>query len=135
VLFGGVVPAILLLLPFEIAYWGFGLGTLHIAFQLTGAALLIEALFWTFGKVPFTCSYFPGKANLAFLAVAYLYGLTTYAFHMADLEKTTDSAIPAAIWFFILAAMVLTACWRRHPAASAVRFDASEPEIQLLDLT
>jgi hypothetical protein len=135
VLFGGLVPALALVLPFEIAIWGVRPGALHVLFQLAGGSVLIEVLFWNFDKVPFTCSWFPGKANLAFLAAAYLYGFTTYAFHMADLEKTIDGNIAAAMWFFALAALVLVACGRRHPAAGAVRFDASEPEIQKLDLT
>jgi hypothetical protein len=54
---------------------------------------------------------------------------------MADLEKTIDGNLVAAISFFTLAALLLVACHRRHPAAGAVRFDASEPEIQILDLT
>ena len=92
-------------------------------------------LFWTFNKVPFTCSYFPGRVNLALLAVAYLYGFTSYSFHMADLEKAIDANSLYGFYFFVLAAMLLAASWRRHPAAGSVRFDATEPEIQILDLT
>jgi hypothetical protein len=135
ILIGGLVPVLLLILPFEIAVWGWQQGALHFLFQLTGGALLIEVLFWTFNKVPFTCSYFPGRINLALLAVAYLYGFTSYSFHMADLEKAIDENALYGAYFFVLAAMLLAASWRRHPAAGSVRFDATEPEIQILDLT
>jgi hypothetical protein len=135
VLIGGLVPALALILPFEIATWGWTQGALHIVFQLAGGALLIEVLFWSFNKVPFTCSYFPGKINLALLSVLYLYGFTTYSFHMADLEKAIDVNGLYGACFFVLAGMLLAACWRRHPAAGSVRFDASEAEIQVLDLT
>ena len=134
-LLGGLVPALLLILPCEIAVWGWGPGALHILFQLAAGALLIEVLFWTFNKVPFTCSYFPGKVNLALLSAVYLYGFTTYSFQMADLEKAVDADARLAVFFFAASSAALTLCWRRHPAASAVRFDASEPEIQMLDLT
>ena len=135
ILIGGLVPALLLILPFEIAVWGWAQAAMHILFQLTGGALLIEVLFWNFNKVPFTCSYFPGRINLALLAVAYLYGFTSYSFHMADLEKAIDENSLYGVCFFVLAAMLLAASWRRHPAAGSVRFDATEPEIQILDLT
>lgn len=135
VLAGGLVPALILIFPFEAWTWGWRLGPLHILCQLAGGALLIEALFWTFDKVPFTCSYFPGKVNLALLSAFYLYGFTTYSFHMADLESTIDTHATTAAWFFGISAILLAICWRRHPAAAAVRFDASEPEIQVLDLT
>ncbi len=135
VLVGGLVPALALILPFETAVWGWPLGTMHVLSQLAGGALLIEVLFWSFDKVPFTCSYFPGRINLALLAAFYLYGFTTYSFHMADLEKAIDANALYGVCFFVLAAMLLAACWRRHPAAGSVRFDASEPEIQILDLT
>jgi hypothetical protein len=135
ILASGLIPVLLLTLPFEIAIWGLSRGAMHVLFQLTGGALLIEVLFWNFNKVPFTCSYFPGRINLALLAVAYLYGFTSYSFHMADLEKAIDQNSLYGVCFFVLAAMLLAACWRRHPAAGSVRFDASEPEIQILDLT
>jgi hypothetical protein len=135
VLVGGLLPVLLLILPFEIAVWGWQQGAMHFLFQLASGALLIEVLFWTFNKVPFTCSYFPGRTNLALLAVAYLYGFTSYSFHMADLEKAIDENSLYGVCFFVLAAMLLAASWRRHPAAGSVRFDATEPEIQILDLT
>jgi hypothetical protein len=135
ILVGGLLPALALFLPVEIAVWGWAHGALHFLFQLTAGALLIEVLFWSFNKVPFTCSYFPGRINLALLAVAYLYGFTSYSFHLADLEKTIDENVLYGVCFFVLAAMLLAASWRRHPAAGSVRFDATEPEIQILDLT
>jgi hypothetical protein len=135
VLVGGLVPVLLLILPFEITVWGWQQGAMHFLFQLTSGALLIEALFWSSTRVPFTCSWFPGKINLGLLAVAYLYGFGSYSFRMADLEKAIEQNSLYGVYFFVLAAMLLAACWRRHPAAGSVRFDAAEPEIQILDLT
>ena len=42
-------------------------------------------LIW-FRKIPFTCSYFPGKTSMAVMAALYLAGFTTYSWSMADLE-------------------------------------------------
>ena len=108
---------------------------LHTVFQFATGALLIELMFWTFDKVPFTCSYFPGKTNLSILFILYLYGFTTYSFHLADLELVIEDRVLYAILVFTVCAVLLTLSWRRHPAPSAVRFDAGEPVIQTLDLT
>lgn len=135
VLAAGLIPVLLLTLPLEITVWGWAQGAMHFLFQLSGGALLIEVLFWNFDKVPFTCSYFPGRINLALLAVAYFYGFGSYSFRMADLEKAIDANGLYGVCFFVLVAMLLAASWRRHPKAASVRFDATEPEIQILDLT
>jgi hypothetical protein len=135
VLVSGLGPVLLLLLPAEIGIWGGWRAPLHAVFQLAAGALLIELMFWTFDKVPFTCSYFPGRTNLSILFLLYLYGFTTYSFQMADLELAIEQRVLYGIVFFTAAAVLLTLSWRRHPAASAVRFDASEPVIQTLDLT
>jgi hypothetical protein len=134
VLVSGLLPVLLLLLPAEIAIWGWR-APLHTIFQLTAGALLVELMFWTFDKVPFTCSYFPGRSSMAILFVLYLYGFTAYSFHMADLEFAMEQRLLYAVLIFAAAAVLLTLSWRRHPVPSAVRFDASEPVIQTLDLT
>ncbi len=135
VLISGVVPALLLLLPLEIWGWGWQAGLLHSAFQFASGALLIEVLFWSFGKVPFTCSYFPGKFNLALLGGLYLYGFTNYSFRMADLESAIDGHSVRAVAFFAVCGVTMYCFWRRRPLDSEVRFDAAEPYIQTLDLT
>jgi hypothetical protein len=135
VLVSGLLPVLILLLPAEIAVWGGWRVPLHTLFQFAAGALLIELMFWTFDKVPFTCSYFPGRTNLSILFLLYLYGFTNYSFHMAELESAVEQRALYVLLFFTAAAALLAASWRRHPAASAVRFDASEPTIQTLDLT
>jgi hypothetical protein len=135
VLVSGLLPVLLLLLPAELAAWGGWRVPLHTVFQFAAGALLIELVFWTFDKVPFTCSYFPGRTNLSILFVLYLYGFTIYSGQMADLELAIEHQAYYSVLFFTAAAALLAWCWRRHPAPSAVRFDASEPVIQTLDLS
>jgi hypothetical protein len=115
--------------------WGTGPGLFHMIFQMATGALLIELLFWNFDKVPFTCSYFPGKVSLALLAGIYLYGFTEYSFRMADLETTLDDRPWLGLLFLASVAAVLALLWRRNPGASEVRFDGNEPDIQTLNLT
>jgi hypothetical protein len=135
VMFAGLIPALLLLAPIELLYWGVAPGLLHLAFQWTAGALLIEVLFWRFEKVPFTCSYYPGRTNLAVLAVIYLYGFTTYSFQMADAEKAMDSSLARGVLYFGVGLAALALLWKRHRPATAVLFDATDPEMIVLDLT
>ncbi|MCU1273058.1 MAG: hypothetical protein JWO48_489 [Bryobacterales bacterium] len=135
VLTSGLAPTLLLFLPIEMAAWGWQRGLFHFAFQLATGVLLIEALFWNFDKVPFTCSYFPGRINLALLSGLYLYGFTNYSFQMADLEAWLERSWGYAALFFTVTLVALAFLWLRRPVQSAVRFDAGEQQIQTLDLT
>ena len=134
VLVSGLPPVALAILPFEIYAAGWATGLMHMLFQVTGGALLIELMFWTFGKVPFTCSYFAGKTSLSLLLGLYLYGFTTWSFNMADLEKALERSVVWPVILFATAFAALAVLWRRSPAASEVIFDGSEPVIQTLDL-
>ncbi len=136
VLVSGLLPVLALFAPVEIGRWGFGAGLLHIAVQAVAGVLLIEILFWSFDKIPFTCSYFPGGLNIIFLAAAYLYGFTSYSFQIADLEAWLESRP----WSAALCLAAATALWiairRLRPGgASTIRFEGGEPAIQTLDLT
>jgi hypothetical protein len=135
-----LVPLLLVALPLEIAAfkigsWDWPAVLVHLAVQLVAAALLVELLFWNFDKVPFTCSYFPGTTSLAVLAILYIYGVTGYSFHMADVERAMEGHWAIAVLFFAVTAVALILAWRRHPTADGVRFDGSEPVIQSLELS
>ena len=49
--------------------------------------ILVELLLLNFRKIPFTCSYQPGKANITVLGVFYWFAFTTYAYTMATFER------------------------------------------------
>jgi hypothetical protein len=134
VLVSGIAPAMLLLGPAALVVWGPGLALLHLAFELATAALLTELMFWTFDKVPFTCSYYPGRNNLSILFVLYLYGFTLYSSQLAGLEQKIEGRFTYSLLFFLAAGGLLTLFCRRHPGAAAARFDANEPVIQRLDI-
>ena len=134
VLASGLAPALALLVGIQIVAWGGWRIGWHATFQLAAGALLVEVMFWTFDKVPFTCSYFPGKTNLSILFLIYFYGLTNYSFHLADLELAAEQRWSYGLVYLAVGAVLLVLAWRRHPPAAAVRFDASEPVIQTLDL-
>ena len=85
---------LLLVLPFQMAVWEWRSVLLHGAFQRMAGALLIELMFWSLDKVPFTCSYFPGRTSLSILAALYLYGFTSYSFHKWRILRARSNATP-----------------------------------------
>jgi hypothetical protein len=130
-----LVPALLIFLPFETSFWGLRAGLFHLTVQAAAGTLLIELFFWKFDRVPFTCSYFTGKMNLALLAAAYLYGFTSYSFRMADFEAWLEVSTSRRILFLTATLAVLALFRLRKAARRPVRFDVGEPAIQTLELS
>jgi hypothetical protein len=131
----GLAPVLLLMLPAEVAIWRGWRAPLHTLFQFAAGALLIELMFWSFDKVPFTCSYFPGRTNLSILFVVYLYGFSYYSFQAADFETAIEQNPWYGPLFFAAAVVLLLLSWRYRRDPESTRFDASEPAIQGLNLT
>ena len=91
-------------------FWGPAVAAAHAAYVLTLAWLLVEALMWRFGRVPFTAPYVPGAANVRLLWPLYLMLFTTYAYTMAELEA----------WLLARPALFTTAVAAMAGAAVAV---------------
>jgi hypothetical protein len=60
----GVLPAILLALPFEVLAVGWIATLAHSVLASVLLLLLIEARLRDWHKIPFTCSYLPGRRNI-----------------------------------------------------------------------
>jgi len=130
-----LVPVLLLALPLEVITGGWRYVAAHFVFQLLAGALLIELMFWSFGKVPFTCSYFPGSTNLAILVFFYVYGFTGFGFNMADLELALEGRAGPLLLCFAAAIILLKLSWHRRAAPEPIQFDGEERAIQALDLS
>ena len=82
----GLVPLALVTLPLYWAIWGPVVAIGHTTLWMLLGALLVEALVTGFRKVPFACSYLPGKANFKLLAIPYLVVMLIYGYTTAWLE-------------------------------------------------
>ena len=60
----GVAPVVAVTMPFYFYLWGWRPALQHLAVLLLLAAIVIERMTREFTKIPFTCSFLPGKANL-----------------------------------------------------------------------
>lgn len=107
-----VLPLFLVLAALEAIRSPLPAVAFHFAFGVSCSMVLTEALFLNFHKVPFTCSHFPGKVNLVFLSVLYVFGFTFYSSWMAQLEEWLWSWPLLAVLFFVGVAAGLAALQR-----------------------
>ena len=103
----GIAPLFLLLAPFEFIFRGFGLGLVHLTFALVLSMLLVNLLLVWFRKIPFTCSYFPGKTSMAGMAVLYILGFRFYSWAMASLEVRLIRSPGELILFYAFGILAL----------------------------
>jgi len=83
--------------------WNWGLAIKHTLFALSLASLILACAFWRFRKIPFTCEYMPGKANLKALVVPYLLGFAAVMYLVIFFE----SRLIFFAWRWLIAVLVL----------------------------
>jgi len=101
-----ILPLFLLMAPLEFYNFPPGAALFHLSFGIATSVLLAEVMFLGFRKVPFTCAHFPGKVNLVFLGVIYVFGFSTYSSLLRRLEVWLVHAPAAALAFFALTAAI-----------------------------
>jgi hypothetical protein len=85
-LFFPLLPLFVLLLLFYSFFWEWSKVGLHGLFSFVTAWLLAEGLFLRFQKIPFTCSFMPGKAKIQYFWLVYLAGFLAYVNFFSWLE-------------------------------------------------
>ncbi|HLK66142.1 MAG TPA: hypothetical protein VKU19_22060 [Bryobacteraceae bacterium] len=83
----GIAPLFLLLTPFELIFQGWRLGFIHLTVALLLSLLMLNLLLVWFRKIPFTCSYFPGKTSMAGMALVYVLSFLFYTWALASFES------------------------------------------------
>jgi hypothetical protein len=135
----GVLPLFAALAPFEVAFRGWRLGAVHLAFALLLSLILLELLLVWFRKIPFTCSYFPGRTSMAVAFFLYLAGFTTYSWTMASLEEALLRSPAKLAMFFaagVLALVGLAWLEKRELAVddALIYEDEPDPVVRSLEL-
>lgn len=112
--------------------WGVGAGVCHAIFCWVAGSLLIEILLVTLRKIPFTCTYLPGRARVRTLWPFYLMAFTTYCYTLAGMELVL---LATPLRLLLLCAVLLiagqVAIVMRHrslAAAPGLRFVEEDPE-------
>ena len=135
-----VLPLFAALAPFYFVLWPPGVALAHLVFSVTISILLIEILLLDFWKIPFTCSYPPGKANVTVLWIFYWLAFMTYAYWMATIEAWMVQRPRRLVVFYLIATIVLVgfAWYRRrwdHVGFMLTFDDAPEPIVRTLGLS
>ncbi|MBZ5620649.1 MAG: hypothetical protein LAQ69_18280 [Acidobacteriia bacterium] len=136
----GIVPLFLLLAPFEFIFRGWALALIHLSFALVLSVLMLNLLLVWFRKIPFTCSYFPGKTSMAGMAFLYLAGFAFYSWAMASIEAKLIGAPGALVVFYGLG---IVALWgltlleksQLHVDDSLIYEDQPDPVVRTLELS
>jgi hypothetical protein len=133
-----VLPLYALVACFEFAWFEPAIAVRHLVFDLITTSFLIEAFFFGFRKVPFTCTYLQSKAQVAFYLVAYLFAYTTYTTLMGTLKRWA-SVDAQHLWNFAAISMIVLGgilIYRSVTGAERSKFiyDDREPAYTRLDL-
>ena len=140
IVWSAIVPLFLLLAGMEFARFAWPVALFHLSFGILLSLFLVEVLFAGFRKVPFTCSHLPGKVNLVFLGVIYIFGFTLYSRSTARLELwLTARPAVAAIFLTVGAAAFAAIVYRRGRGARSVApldyEDRVDPAVRSLGLS
>lgn len=99
-----IVPPVVLLFPVFVVAWGWQPAVLHVGFGAALAWLLVEAQMAGLEKLPFTCAYVPGKANLKSWWTAYVSAYLAYVSFFSWVGLALLAA-PSRFVLFLLAAV------------------------------
>jgi len=137
----GILPLFALLAPFEFLWAPSRLAAaVYLTFALLLSLLMLNLLLVWFRKIPFTCSYFPGKTSMAVMALLYLAAFTTYSWTMASLEQSLLSSPMGLALFYALGLLALygVALLERRELGvddSLIYEDQPEPIVRTLELS
>jgi len=136
----GVAPVLLIIaVSFLSAHpWQQVLG--HLVTMLFLGILLVEICLYTFQKIPFTCSYLPGKANIHFAFWACLMFFIRLLREGANFESRMLNHLPTCILMILFLAIVAAGLrWlaevRKSPADELLFEAEIAAEITVLKLT
>jgi len=136
----GITPLLLSLFPVYVFLWGWSGAIFHSFYDAVLSLLLIEVLLFRFHKIPFTCSYLPGKANITGLWFVYGIGFATYAYSMATLEaRILQDGWRMALGYLLGSLAVMLVYLYRNRALSEgfslVFEEQPEPAVRTLNLS
>lgn len=128
--FGVFAPFLLLAAVLHAAFWGWTVAAFHFAVGLLLSAGLVELMLLGFHKVPFTCSYLPGKGNLRLVWPVYLlvFALLTWLVAAVELLVIRQGSGQLAVIGILAAILVVASLLRVRASARAPLVFDEEPE-------
>jgi hypothetical protein len=134
-----VAPLAVVMLPVYALLMGPEIAIVHAAYCSLLSLIMIEALVWGLEKLPFTCSYAPGKLPVVALLCGYWLAFMAYTDFMVLIEsRFLGSRVATLIALAMLGGLLwaLTAYRKQPPAETTalVFHEEPDPVVRTLDL-
>ena len=127
-----VLPIVMLSVAIAGWLWGLAVARTHAIVCWLLGWLLIEVLLMGFRKIPFACTYLPGRSRVRTLWPFYLTAFTTYSFSMAGLELVMLQRPNVLFVFTVVVCLTIVALthvrWRIFDDGLGFRFEEEDPE-------
>jgi hypothetical protein len=106
IVFFAILPLFVVLFFFYAFLWGWMFALLFCFFGFAVSSLLVEIVFVGHRKIPFTCSYLPGKGKMNIFWIVYLVSLISYVTLMSSMAYKL-LLNPFGFFFFIAIVLIL----------------------------
>ncbi len=103
IFFLGLLPLFLIIFVFYLFLWGGITAFYHSLYGLVVSVLVMEFLFLTYCKIPFACSYLPGKEKIQLYWIPYVFIFLAYINLMSWIEL---QLLRAPSYFFLFYGIV-----------------------------
>jgi CubicO group peptidase (beta-lactamase class C family) len=128
-----VAPAGLISAALLFSLWPWRLAAAHLAVLGLAGVILTEFSFTDVQKIPFTCSYLPGRSNLHLTFWLWLYLAMVGVLAAAEAERNVLASAPATAALLAILAIAAAVCVaRNHRLADAadaeLRFEEIPPD-------
>ena len=116
----GVAPVLLIIAVFFVGAYPWQPASAHFITMLCLGILLVELCLYTFPKVPFTCSYLPGKAQVHFVFWACLMLFIRLLDKAARLEGRMLQHLLSCIFMVLIVALAAAGMWWLNGSRAAL---------------
>lgn len=136
----GVAPLVVALLPIDAALVGWRMASAHAVVGLVVAAILVEIVFFGFVSMPFAAALPPGTGSPRARWIGYWLGLTLYAFALPEIEALALGQPQGLAWLLgvgLVGLIALKVLRRLYVGAGTAPIFEDPPdwEVQRLDLS
>jgi hypothetical protein len=128
----GVIPTSVLAFASAGFLWGLQTAFVHAFVVFVMGWLLIEILLLGLAKIPFTCTYFPGKSRIRTLWPLYVSGFVNYAYTTAAIELALFQSPRGLIIFSTIVGLAIAVLFlsrqRWIRSLQGFRFQEEDPD-------
>jgi hypothetical protein len=128
-----VVPTAVFALIQGLVFWSVSAALSHAVFCLVVGWVLTQILLVRTDKIPFACTYYPGKSRIFTLWPLYIIAFFLYALLFAEIDRALTTR-PKPLLFFCIVATAAGAAlvYRRQRMLAAlgeIRFEEEDPDL------